>query len=103
MPRHTVCVVGGGIGGLTLAGLLAADEHDVTLVERAPGAGDAAHALTPNMGQGAGGAMADALVLSRSLDAAEEVVTAQRGYESRRRDRGAWVPQGFIRMLDEAP
>ena len=36
MPRFRVCIVGGGIGGLTLAGLLSADDHEVTVLERAP-------------------------------------------------------------------
>ena len=52
--------------------------------------GDAAHALTPNMGQGAGMAMEDALVLSRCL-ASEDVNVALRGYESLRRARVEWV------------
>ena len=53
--------------------------------------GDAAHAITPNMGQGAGMAMEDALVLGRCLSEAEEVTTALKGYESLRRSRVAWV------------
>jgi len=53
--------------------------------------GDAAHALTPNMGQGAGMAMEDALVLARCLDEADDVRVALAGYESLRRSRVAWV------------
>ena len=53
--------------------------------------GDAAHALTPNMGQGAGMAMEDAAVLAEELagaargeTAVEEALTS---YVARRRDR----------------
>src|SRR5262245_25951878 len=53
--------------------------------------GDAAHALTPNMGQGAGMAMEDAAVLGEELESAavsrQPLSTALARYETRRRPR----------------
>ncbi|MFC5746068.1 FAD-dependent monooxygenase [Actinomadura rugatobispora] len=53
--------------------------------------GDAAHAMTPNLGQGAGQALEDAVVLARSLEAARTgdttVVQALRAYDRARRPR----------------
>lgn len=49
--------------------------------------GDAAHATTPNLGQGAGQAMEDAYVLTRCLDAVGDINCAFRQYEHRRVDR----------------
>ncbi len=57
--------------------------------------GDAVHALSPNMGQGAGMAMEDAAVLAESLDAvargARRLDEALAGYVERRRARVATV------------
>lgn len=53
--------------------------------------GDAAHAMTPNLGQGAGQALEDAVVLARSLEAARTgdatIVQALRSYDRARRPR----------------
>lgn len=49
--------------------------------------GDAAHATTPNLGQGAGQAMEDAYVLARCLVTYGEIVTAFKEYERKRLDR----------------
>jgi 2-polyprenyl-6-methoxyphenol hydroxylase-like FAD-dependent oxidoreductase len=53
--------------------------------------GDAAHALTPNLGQGAGMAMEDAAVLAEELEGAaagrQSLVAALARYEARRRPR----------------
>ncbi|MFJ3216729.1 FAD-dependent monooxygenase [Kitasatospora sp. NPDC086801] len=54
-------------------------------------AGDAAHASTPHLAQGAAMAVEDALVLARSLDAAEAVPAALAAWEERRRPRAMWV------------
>ncbi|AUY49131.1 FAD-dependent monooxygenase [Streptomyces sp. CB01881] len=54
-------------------------------------AGDAAHASTPHLAQGAAMAVEDALVLARSLDDAEDVATALAAWEERRRPRAMWV------------
>lgn len=49
--------------------------------------GDAAHATTPNLGQGAGQTMEDAYVLARCLDAAGDPVMAFKEYERKRLGR----------------
>jgi 2-polyprenyl-6-methoxyphenol hydroxylase-like FAD-dependent oxidoreductase len=49
--------------------------------------GDAAHATTPNMGQGAGMAIEDAWILSQIIDQAESVEDILPGYEQRRHQR----------------
>lgn len=49
--------------------------------------GDAAHAMTPNLGQGACQAIEDALVLSRELARADSLEHGLRAYEAARRDR----------------
>ncbi|GAA1393030.1 FAD-dependent oxidoreductase [Kitasatospora putterlickiae] len=54
-------------------------------------AGDAAHASTPHLAQGAAMAVEDALVLAQSLDAAGTVPAALAAWEERRRPRAMWV------------
>ncbi|MEU6237931.1 FAD-dependent monooxygenase [Kitasatospora sp. NPDC047058] len=54
-------------------------------------AGDAAHASTPHLAQGAAMAVEDALVLAESLDAAGTVPAALAAWEERRRPRALWV------------
>ncbi|MFE6665223.1 FAD-dependent monooxygenase [Streptomyces sp. NPDC057697] len=54
-------------------------------------AGDAAHASTPHIAQGAAMAVEDALVLAQSLDAEEGVAAALDAWEARRRPRAMWV------------
>jgi 2-polyprenyl-6-methoxyphenol hydroxylase-like FAD-dependent oxidoreductase len=49
--------------------------------------GDAVHAMTPNIGQGAGMAMEDAAVLADELAASREVAQALERYVQRRRPR----------------
>ncbi|MGK5739065.1 FAD-dependent monooxygenase [Micromonospora sp. URMC 103] len=53
--------------------------------------GDAAHATSPNMAQGAAMALEDAVVLAESLTTAGTVAEALRAYEARRRPRTDWV------------
>jgi FAD-dependent urate hydroxylase len=53
--------------------------------------GDAAHATSPNMAEGAAMALEDALVLAESLDAAGSIPEALKAYERRRRPRTDWV------------
>ncbi|MEV4499291.1 FAD-dependent monooxygenase [Micromonospora arborensis] len=53
--------------------------------------GDAAHATSPNMAQGAAMALEDAVVLASSLATADSVADALRGFEARRRPRTDWV------------
>ncbi|MFJ6015220.1 FAD-dependent monooxygenase [Streptomyces sp. NPDC092952] len=54
-------------------------------------AGDAAHASTPHLAQGAAMAVEDALVLAESLDAEDGVDAALDAWEDRRRPRAMWV------------
>ncbi|KJS60522.1 FAD-dependent monooxygenase [Streptomyces rubellomurinus] len=54
-------------------------------------AGDAAHASTPHLAQGAAMAVEDALVLAQALDAAPDVPSALTAWEERRRPRALWV------------
>jgi 2-polyprenyl-6-methoxyphenol hydroxylase-like FAD-dependent oxidoreductase len=51
--------------------------------------GDAAHPMTPNLGQGACQALEDAVVLGRWLEHATDVPIALRGYEAERRPRAS--------------
>jgi 2-polyprenyl-6-methoxyphenol hydroxylase-like FAD-dependent oxidoreductase len=53
--------------------------------------GDAAHATTPNMGQGACQAIEDAVVLAQCLQREPELAKALKQYEKRRRARTAKV------------
>lgn len=53
--------------------------------------GDAAHATTPNMGQGACMAIESAYVLSRSRKVEADLRSALRRYENERHDRTAWI------------
>ncbi|MFB8024510.1 MULTISPECIES: FAD-dependent monooxygenase [unclassified Streptomyces] len=61
-------------------------------------AGDAAHASTPNLAQGAAMAVEDALVLARALDAEYDVPAALTAWEERRRSRAMFV-QNLSRAL----
>ncbi|QNS04670.1 FAD-dependent monooxygenase [Streptomyces xanthii] len=54
-------------------------------------AGDAAHASTPHLAQGAAMAVEDALVLAEALDAEAGVPEALTAWEARRRPRAMWV------------
>ncbi|MEU7090500.1 FAD-dependent monooxygenase [Kitasatospora aureofaciens] len=54
-------------------------------------AGDAAHASTPHLAQGAAMAVEDALVLAESLEAGSDVPAALAVWEERRRPRAMWV------------
>ncbi len=55
--------------------------------------GDAAHAMTPFMGQGAASAIEDAMVLGRCLDASETPAEALSRYERARLDRCALMQE----------
>jgi 2-polyprenyl-6-methoxyphenol hydroxylase-like FAD-dependent oxidoreductase len=53
--------------------------------------GDAAHACSPSMAEGAGMAMEDALVLAEEIAASTDLAVALERYEQRRRKRVDWV------------
>jgi FAD-dependent urate hydroxylase len=53
--------------------------------------GDAAHAMSPNMAEGASLAMEDALVLAETLASGEVLPDRLAAFERRRADRVAWV------------
>jgi FAD-dependent urate hydroxylase len=53
--------------------------------------GDAAHATSPNMAQGAAMALEDALVLAACLCEIASIPDALAAFESRRRPRTDWV------------
>jgi 2-polyprenyl-6-methoxyphenol hydroxylase-like FAD-dependent oxidoreductase len=79
--------------------------HDIEEVEQSPWCrgsvallGDAAHAMTPNFGQGAAMAIEDAVVLARELVAHREAPAALRAYEARRRPRVEEIQRGARRF-----
>lgn len=53
--------------------------------------GDAAHPVTPNMGQGAGLAIEDACCLANLLDGARPLTDVLAAYEALRRPRATWI------------
>ncbi len=53
--------------------------------------GDSVHATTPHLGQGAGMAIEDAIVLSEELAAADDVETAFKAFHARRVDRCRYI------------
>jgi FAD-dependent urate hydroxylase len=69
--------------------------EEVTLPRWSRGAvlliGDAAHATSPNMAEGAAMALEDAIVLADSLAEARSLTEALHAYEARRRVRTGWV------------
>ncbi|MFF3442759.1 FAD-dependent monooxygenase [Streptosporangium sp. NPDC002721] len=60
--------------------------------------GDAAHAMTPNLGQGACQALEDAVVLASCLDRAPDVASALADYDRRRRSRTQAVVRRSARL-----
>lgn len=67
-------------------------EQRVTLL------GDAAHPMTPNLGQGACQALEDAVVLARCLRNQADVVAALRAYEVQRIPRTSYIVQQSRRV-----
>ena len=60
--------------------------------------GDAAHPMTPNLGQGGGQAIEDAVVLAEFLARHESIEDGLRGYERRRHPRTKHIVQTSRRM-----
>ncbi|GAA1893033.1 FAD-dependent monooxygenase [Asanoa iriomotensis] len=69
------------------------DEVEIACWSRGPAVlvGDAAHATSPTLSEGAAMAFEDAVVLAEALTEATSVPEALRRYESRRRPRTKWV------------
>jgi len=61
--------------------------------------GDAAHAMTPNLGQGGGQALEDAIVLAAALRRAPDVATALASYDRQRRARTQAMSLAATRQL----
>jgi 2-polyprenyl-6-methoxyphenol hydroxylase-like FAD-dependent oxidoreductase len=53
--------------------------------------GDAAHPMTPNLGQGACLALEDAWILAREISAAPSLIAGLRRYEAARCARATWI------------
>ena len=60
--------------------------------------GDAAHPMTPNLGQGAGQAIEDAVVLAECLRGEPDIPAALRRYEARRIPRANGFVLGSLRL-----
>ncbi|MFF1696275.1 FAD-dependent monooxygenase [Streptomyces sp. NPDC058257] len=60
--------------------------------------GDAAHAMTPNLGQGACQALEDAVTLAHCLDGTTDVPTALRSYDLLRRPRTQLITRRSARL-----
>lgn len=69
--------------------------------------GDAAHATTPHLGQGAGMAIEDSIVLAEELDNAATVTEAFAGFQKRRFDRCKYIVDASLAIcrsqLGEGP
>jgi len=61
--------------------------------------GDAAHAMTPNLGQGGGQALEDAIALAAAVSRAPDVPTALSQYDHERRARTQAMSLAAIRQL----
>jgi 2-polyprenyl-6-methoxyphenol hydroxylase-like FAD-dependent oxidoreductase len=61
--------------------------------------GDAAHAMTPNLGQGGGQALEDAIVLAAAVSRTGDVAAALAGYDHQRRPRTQAMSQAATRQL----
>jgi 2-polyprenyl-6-methoxyphenol hydroxylase-like FAD-dependent oxidoreductase len=61
--------------------------------------GDAAHAMTPNLGQGGGQALEDAIVLAAAVSRTRDVATALARYDRQRRPRTQAMSQVATRQL----
>jgi 2-polyprenyl-6-methoxyphenol hydroxylase-like FAD-dependent oxidoreductase len=61
--------------------------------------GDAAHAMTPNLGQGGGQALEDAIVLAAAVSRASNVATALSHYDHERRPRTQAMSLAATRQL----
>jgi salicylate hydroxylase len=75
-------------------GLLGRDPLPKWTSGRATLLGDAAHPMLPFLGQGAGMAIEDAIVLARAFEASQDIFEGLERYEAARRERTTLVTQG---------
>jgi 2-polyprenyl-6-methoxyphenol hydroxylase-like FAD-dependent oxidoreductase len=61
--------------------------------------GDAAHAMTPNLGQGGGQALEDAIVLAAAVSGTHDAATALAHYDDQRRARTQAMSRAATRQL----
>ena len=97
-------VVGAGIAGLSAAIALRKAGNEVVVLEQAPRidpVGDAAHATTPGVGQGAAQAIEDAVVLADRLPGSDDLIAALGAYEAIRRPLAEAVLK-LSRRVDKA-
>jgi 2-polyprenyl-6-methoxyphenol hydroxylase-like FAD-dependent oxidoreductase len=78
--------------------MLASRRTSLRLSDRVVLAGDAAHPMSPDLGQGACQALEDAVVLTQCLTASPDALGALQEYEFRRRSRVAKVSRQSNRM-----
>ena len=62
--------------------------------------GDAAHGTTPHLGQGAGMAIEDSLVLAEELESADSVEAAFAGFQKRRFDRCKYIVESSVAICN---
>jgi 2-polyprenyl-6-methoxyphenol hydroxylase-like FAD-dependent oxidoreductase len=62
--------------------------------------GDAVHACTPHLAQGAGLAIEDGVVLAEELEKASDAESAFKAFRDRRFDRARFVVENSVRMGD---
>jgi 2-polyprenyl-6-methoxyphenol hydroxylase-like FAD-dependent oxidoreductase len=98
LPLATAALAGlGGLDGLLVNEVVRVDcrrwvDGRLVLV------GDAAHAMAPNLGQGANSAIVDAAVLAAELTAAQPLEQALGRYAARRRPAVGWVQDAADRL-----
>jgi 2-polyprenyl-6-methoxyphenol hydroxylase-like FAD-dependent oxidoreductase len=86
VPTLLAAIEGAPHGAMIEEVALPSWSHDTVVL-----VGDAAHATSPNMAEGAAMALEDAIVLAGSLADASTIRDALAAYERRRRPRTGWV------------
>lgn len=84
------------VAGARTEDIIRTDLHDFLPIPRWHGSrivliGDAAHAMTPNLGQGGAQAIEDAFVLAEQLDGHDSTAEALDRYQRMRMPKAAWI------------